>query len=89
MQGIPATGHDDDGDADDGDDAAFVVLVRDENVRDDDDGYMLHAKDGGRGGFSPGASFRPEETSRTKEGALTLRRAMRRSRRVACLCVRR
>ena len=57
MQGIPATGHDDDGDADDGDDAAFVVLVRDENVRDDDDGYMLRAKDGRAGGFSPGSVF--------------------------------
>ena len=57
MQGIPATGHDDDGDADDGDDAAFVVVVRDENVRDDDDGYMLHAKDGRAGGFFAGSGF--------------------------------
>ena len=57
MQGIPATGHDDDGDADDGDDAAFVVLVRDENVRDDDDGYMLRAKDGRAGGFFAGSVF--------------------------------
>jgi hypothetical protein len=55
MQGIPATGHDDDGDADDGDDAAFVVVVRDENVLDDEDGYMLHAGAGaGFGGFGSG-----------------------------------
>ena len=55
MQGIPATGHDDDGDADDGDDAAFVVVVRDENVLDDEDGYMLHAGAGaGFGGFESG-----------------------------------
>ena len=65
MQGIPATGHDDDGDADDGDDAAFVVVVRDENVLDDDDGYMLHAgAGGGFGGFGSGG-----DSAREADGA--------------------
>lgn len=84
MQGIPATGHDDDGDADDGDDAAFVVVVRDENVRDDDDGYMLHAKDGRAGGFFAGQRKDVADKGRsadveTRDETLTTRRVPLRS----------
>lgn len=50
MQGIPASGDDGDGDGDDGDagnDASFVVVVRDENVIDDEHGVLtIHGKTG-------------------------------------------
>jgi hypothetical protein len=81
MQGIPATGHDDDGDADDGDDAAFVVVVRDENVLDDEDGYMLHAGAGaGFGGFgSGGDSVGKGKADEARDEMLATRRVPLRS----------